>query len=113
MAPLSMAALRSSVQTGRSGHPTLCTARWAAALLLLYWCNTSAAAQPCTVCTLAACTMCAAVAAAAHPAAARPSLGLRLELQGGTHWTHWAYVLESSIAAMREADAAAAAAGSK
>ncbi|GAB4815805.1 hypothetical protein N2152v2_002851 [Parachlorella kessleri] len=25
--------------------------------------------------------------------------------QGGTHWTHWAYVLESAVAAMREADA--------
>ena len=30
--------------------------------------------------------------------------------QGGTHWTHWAYVLESAVAAMREADAAGAAA---
>ncbi|KAL4857014.1 hypothetical protein ACK3TF_002702 [Chlorella vulgaris] len=28
--------------------------------------------------------------------------------QGGTHWTHWAYVLESAVAAMREAGAAAA-----
>lgn len=28
-------------------------------------------------------------------------------LQGGTHWTHWAYVLESAVAAMRAADAAA------
>lgn len=27
--------------------------------------------------------------------------------QGGTHWTHWAYVLESAVAAMRQADAAA------
>lgn len=27
--------------------------------------------------------------------------------QGGTHWTHWAYVLESAVAAMREADDAA------
>ena len=97
---------------GRSGHPTLCTARWAAALLL-YWCNMSAAAQPCTVCTLAASTARAASASSPHPVAARPPLGLRLALQGGTHWTHWAYVLESSIAAMREADAAAAAAGSK
>ncbi|KAL4419832.1 hypothetical protein ABPG75_006930 [Micractinium tetrahymenae] len=26
--------------------------------------------------------------------------------QGGTHWTHWAYVLESAVAAMRQADAA-------
>lgn len=24
--------------------------------------------------------------------------------QGGTHWTHWAYVLESAVAAMRQAD---------
>ena len=24
--------------------------------------------------------------------------------QGGTHWTHWAYVLESALAAMRGAD---------
>lgn len=29
--------------------------------------------------------------------------------QGGTHWTHWAYVLESAVAAMRQADAAAGA----
>ena len=29
--------------------------------------------------------------------------------QGGTHWTHWAYVLEVAVARMREADAAAAA----
>lgn len=29
--------------------------------------------------------------------------------QGGTHWTHWAHVLESAVTAMRQADAAAAA----
>lgn len=31
---------------------------------------------------------------------------LLLPPQGGTHWTHWAYVLESAVAAMRQADAA-------
>ena len=37
---------------------------------------------------------------------AQPTTRLR-SLQGGTHWTHWAYVLESAVAAMRQADAAA------